>query len=445
MKTRLLSIVLALSAVLLIASVSFAAQFNFTPSVIVSEEYTDNLFRDPDDEEEDFITSTGVSLTGEVLWQTAGVELNYTPSYRKYADNTEFDGWRHSASFLAWKEYKRNTRFELRNTFLRTEDPADESDDIDVDDPLVGPAIESDRNRRGREEYYTNSTEARVSHRFGADDQVFGGTRYRIFRDVNTPEDDESDDSDILEPFAGFAYWFSVRWGVEGDGSYSNRDFKDRNDREEFSGTARLLRRFTRHFDGFIEYNHTYLDFDEETDDSDYHVYAPTLGVRYQFEENAQIRIGAGYFIQDSDDGEDDEEGFFVNSEIFKTWPYRRGFVTLLGSSGYDQEDSGSEDLGLNIFYEGRVSAGYNFTTRFSGDIFGGYRYDDFPNEEPDRTDQTIKAGAGLNLLAFRWMNLRLEYNFDNVDSDDEDEEFTENSVLFTVTIAPTQPFRLNR
>jgi len=451
MKTRLWIIALVLLTVLATFGASQAAQVNFLPELLLSQTYSDNIFLDPDNEEDDFITAVGVSLTGEVLWPTAALELNYTPSYNWYAQNSEEDFWRHAARLTAWKEYRRNTRFEFRNSFLYTQDPADSSDVVDADDPLSRPDIESDRNRRGLNTYYTNVSEARVNHQFGAEDQVFGGLRYLIRREVDSvAEDEDSDESDIWEPFTGFAYWFNVRWGVEGNGLYSHRDYKDRNDREEYTGNARLIRQFGRHLGGFVDYQHTYLDFDLDSDDepeSDYNVYAPSAGIRYQIEENAGITIGFGYLWQRFEDNEisDDQENPLVNSEIYKTWPFRRGFVTLLGASGYDIDDAGTEDLGLNIYYEGRATTGYNFTTRIAGDLFAGYRWDDFPDEEPDRTDKTISAGAGLNYEALRWMNLRLEYNFNDVNSDSDEDEYTENRVMFMVTLAPTQPYRLNR
>ena len=255
MNPRPCQIALVLLTVLLPFCAAQAAQVNFLPELILSQTYSDNIFLDPENEEDDFITAVGVSLTGEVLWPTAGLELNYTPSYNWYAQNSEEDYWRHAARFTAWKEYRRNTRFEFRNSFLYTQDPVDSSDVVDADDPLSRPDIESDRNRRGLNIYYTNVSEARVSHRFGAEDQVFGGLRYLIRREVDSAaEDEDSDENDIWEPFGGFAYWFNVRWGVEGNGVYSHRDFKDRNDREEYNGNARLIRRFNRHVDGFLDY-----------------------------------------------------------------------------------------------------------------------------------------------------------------------------------------------
>ena len=90
---------LAIAGVLATAVNPYAARVNFTPELFVSEEYTDNLFLDYDDDAkvDDFITTAGLSLTLEVLGQTDGLEVNYTPSYSTFADNDDLDYWRHSA------------------------------------------------------------------------------------------------------------------------------------------------------------------------------------------------------------------------------------------------------------------------------------------------------------------------------------------------------------
>jgi hypothetical protein len=245
----------------------------------------------------------------------------------------------------------------------------------------------------------------------------------------------------VWEPFLGLTYWFNVRWGVELDGRYSNRTYKDETDREEYTSSYRLRRRFTRHFNGFVEYRNTVLNFDGN-DNSDYVVHAPAAGIEYQLDENTDISIGAGYYIQDRDD-DSNETGYFTESSIVKRWPYRRGFVTLTGGSGYRIDDEGEEDLGLDIYYRAGLAAGYNFTRRLSGDASIDGQYNHYPDE--NRDDQTLNAGAGLNFLATRWMRLGLSYDFTTQYSDNSNDEYTVNRVLFTVNLFPTQPFRINR
>ncbi len=349
--------ILSLIAIWVSSSPIFAAQINFTPTAIVTEEYNDNIFRDSNNEEDDFITSTGVNLAGDILWPTAGFSLNYQPTYQFYYDNSNQSSWRHGAGLQTYKEYKRNTRFSLDSNFLYTDNPGDSSNDRNLREGTRN-SIEDDRNRRNRRKRYNINSRGNISHRFGADDELRGGLNHRILREIDVPSDRDKNDNDVWEPFLGLTYWLNVRWGVELNGLYSNRTYKDDTDREEYTSSYRLRRRFTRHFNGFVEYRNTVLNFDGNQ--SDYVVHAPAAGIEYQLDENTDISLGAGYYIQDRDN-DSTETGYFTESSIIKRWPYRRGFVTLTGSSGYRVDDEGEEDLGLDIYYRAGLGAGYNF------------------------------------------------------------------------------------
>jgi hypothetical protein len=250
---------------------------------------------------------------------------------------------------------------------------------------------------------------------------------------------------------AGLAYWFTNQWGTELDGSYSNRNLKRDENRDVYDGTGRLLYRFTRHFDGFVGYRHLYVDYEDEDFNSNYHVYQPEIGVFYQFAENSYARVSLGYYKQDKNSNDNpnvddsDNSGFIINSEAYKAWAFRRGQISILALSGYDQDDTGAEDLGLNVYYSGRVEADYALLRRLTADAFAGYRWDDYPDEEESRTDKTIIAGAGLTYQPLSWLTSRLEYTFRDRDSDIDDREYTENRVFLSITIAPDQPFRLLR
>jgi hypothetical protein len=430
---------------------SNAAQINFTPSITVSEEYNDNIFLDPEDEEDDFITTIGVGLQGEILWRTAGIQLNYAPSKSWYKDNDDQDFWRHLATGDVWYEFSRNTRIEVRNTYLRTANPSDESGLRNEDAPLSGRDVEQDLNRQGLEKYYNNVTSAKLSHQFGERDNVYLGYSYSVQRNINASPDNTNQEHDISGPEAGLSYWFTNNWGTELNGSFSNRNLDPDDDREVYDGVGRVLYAFTRHFDGFLAYRHLDVDFDDEIDDTDYTVYQPEVGIFYQFDENSHVRIGLGYFIQDKDSTDNpgvddsDSQGFILNSEAYRAWPFKRGNISILTLSGYDQDDTGSEDLGLNVYYQGRVEADYALLRRLTADAFVGYRWDDYPDAEESRTDKTAIAGAGLNYQPFAWLTSRLEYTFKDRDSDESEDEYTENRVFLSITIAPDQPFRLFR
>jgi hypothetical protein len=153
--------------------------------------------------------------------------------------------------------------------------------------------------------------------------------------------------------------------------------------------------------------------------------------------------IGVGYYYQDFDTS-DDESGFIATSEIYKKWEFRRAYIDLLGTSGYDIDDTGVQNNGLRIYYTGRIELGYRFTQRLSSFIYSAYRHDNYPNAVPDRTDKTLNAGLGLEWQILQWMTAGLTYNYSDLTSDLPINEYAENSVLLTITISPTKPYRLN-
>lgn len=429
--------------VLMLTPFAFSAQLNFTPVFTVSEEYNDNIFRAPDDEEDDFITRTTFGGTLELLGRTSGAELTYLPSYEWYDDFSEFDGWTHDLSGRLWHEFTANTRLELSNGFIRTRGSIENRDftAATTDDPLEAPEIEADRLRQGLDEYYTNSTTLRLDHRFGAEDRIYTAFNYKFRRDV----DDGTDENDIWSPSVGLTYWFTNFWGVQTDLSYTNQDEKEGEDREQWNGRLRLSHRITRHLAAYGQYEHTILDFDGP-DNDDYEVYQPTAGINYQLDQNTRIDIGAGWYYQDFDNGGSDD-GFVLNALADKVWPFRRGLVGVTLLSGTDVDDEGVEDLGFRRYAALTTRAQYAFTPRFNGNVSVGYRLDDYPDQDPERTDNTIFAAAGLQYQALRWMFLNLDYTFSDLSTDDEyeDDEYTENRVILSITLTPEQPFRLFR
>ena len=81
-----------------------------------------------------------------------------------------------------------------------------------------------------------------------------------------------------------------------------------------------------------------------------------------------------------------------------------------------------------------------------TADAFLGYRWDDYPDEEPDeRTDKTMFGSVGIEYQALRWMFLNLEYTYRDLDSDEDSDDYTENRVIFSITLTPEQPYRLLR
>ncbi|MBW2167393.1 MAG: hypothetical protein JRG74_15295, partial [Deltaproteobacteria bacterium] len=52
-------------------------QATFTPRISVSEEYTDNHFLTDDNKEHEYITTTSIGFTAEVLGRSNGMSISY--------------------------------------------------------------------------------------------------------------------------------------------------------------------------------------------------------------------------------------------------------------------------------------------------------------------------------------------------------------------------------
>ncbi|MBW2741030.1 MAG: hypothetical protein JRE64_19780, partial [Deltaproteobacteria bacterium] len=148
-------------------------QATFTPRISVSEEYTDNHFLTDDNKEHEYITIASIGFIAEVLGRSNGMSISYDPSYSwhdRYSDN---DAWSHRAAFDYWIGISRNTRLEINDTFLHTEEPVTEIEDFTEVDTTI---------RRSRRSYYTNSSGVELSHQFGESDSVSLGFVYSFLK-----------------------------------------------------------------------------------------------------------------------------------------------------------------------------------------------------------------------------------------------------------------------
>jgi len=432
MKIKLLGLSILLLVYLVGTSV-FAAQVNFTPRVSARETYTDNVFLTDKDKVDDFITRVSAGGTLSVLGKTSGMNFDFDPGYNWFADETSDDYWRVPASLDIWSNISRTTKFEIFNRFLRDTDRVDDNPVISEDGRIRAPGDTTERS--GRDWFYTNYATARIDHQFGSDDSVYGQFLYSLRREEDS---DDGNDNDRYAPSAGMTYWFGPKWGTTLDAVYTKAKFDNSPDYDDIAGTFQLMRRFSRTFQIFGRYG--YANRDNDDDVPDYQVHAPSAGIIYDVAKDARLSLGAGYYYQDFKDSDiDDEEGPFVNGDVYKLWNYQRWNARLLGQAGLDRNDYGSERLGLEWFAGIIANARYGFTRNFYGDVNARYRYGDFINA--NREDHRYGVGAGLGWDATRWMNLNLEYNYNKLSSN-EAEEYDENRVWLNLTLQPDKPWR---
>ena len=162
----------------------------FSPRITLSEEYTDNVFRVPDNSdlnatpEEDFIFRISPGATLDVIGRKADLSIAYDPYYSDYKNNTYLSRWSHVANLDANWQMAKDTRAFLTDDFIYTEDPTQE-------DAVTG--------RSGRNPYFRNTSIIGLTSEFGA--RSFATLQYthREFREdteFGIPSDDSSSSLD---------------------------------------------------------------------------------------------------------------------------------------------------------------------------------------------------------------------------------------------------------
>ena len=454
MKHKLIFLV-AVFAVFSFTTSTSAFQATFTPRVSGTQEYTSNVFLSDDDEKDDFITKVSAGFTADLLGQNSGMEVSYDPTYQKYDDFDENDGWRHLARLRGWSNLTQRTQFELRNRFLRAQDPLDEEDIL----VLRGERVVQEGDptvRQDRRTFYRNTARARITHQFGRDDSIYARFLYGLLRN----NDPQVEDNDRISPNIGLNYWFGPKWGLQSSFTYTRGLFDRDNDFEgegtddfnNYAGFIRFIRRTKTRFAAFFQYDHLYRDFDGDVgDNNDYMLYAPSVGFQYRIERDLVLRLGATYYYQSIDD-DDDNQGLAGNGQANKTWNFRRGLINLTGLTGVGQSNFGAQNIGLERYAAIQGSARYDFARTVSGDINARYRYSDSIGDTDQGDDDDtgnnvhrINAGAGLTFTPLKWMSIRLGYRFRKVNSDEEEDEYDEHRGLLRITLTPSQPYRYQK
>jgi predicted porin len=419
----------------LVPTLADAYQISLSPSVAISEEYNDNIFLTPDNEEDDFITTVTPGFTVELTQRENGLSLSYNPGFSFFADHSDLNSWQHEAVLSAWMALTRSTRIELEDAFLYTEDPAPEGEILSpiTEDPLIqrDPTI-----RRGREPYYPNTSSIRLIQQFGSSDSFYLQYAYTVLRN----DDPEVEDIDQHIPTLGITYWFLPRWGLELEGSLTRTESDESDNLDQWSGRITQTYRVDRQFEAFVQYDHTVVKYQEHEDEGsiDYQVFEPSIGITYHPRDDYLLSLRLGYFKEDRDAGEN-VDGPSGDIELTKT--LRNGSISLTASAGQENTILNAENLGFTKFYEVGCEFEYQILRNLAGDISASYRNAVFEETETNREDDIVGAGVGLTYAVTTWLSTRLGYSYQVVNSLLPEDEYEENSVLFQITLAP-RPYR---
>jgi hypothetical protein len=412
-------VIIHLTLILFLAFLSEEAdadskQFQWSTRISISEEYDDNIFLAPDNEEDDWITSVTPGLTLTVFTEETEVSLDYDLSFQWYATNSEYDDARHTLSLSGLRgiPIAEHLTLDLDESFQISEDPIETNEEV--------TSV-----RRSRERYYRNTFRGRINYLFGTEDTLYGGVRHILLENDDTAlEDSEGYGADC-----GINYWFNIHHGFGLDYSYTRGEFDVSDDYDQHIGRATYTYRYSPQTRVNLFYSYDSFDYDGARED--YEVHSSGVRFSHDFTEHTSGSISGGYYVQDPERS-DKQEGLIGTVSFERT--SARSTLSLRGSTGYRQQLYEAENLGLSEYYLASGAFSYRLLERLSASISGLYREDDYQETASDRKDKTWGGGTALNWLMLRWLSVSIDYHYRERESDDPFDEYTDNRVMLTLT-----------
>ena len=383
----------------------------------------------------------------------------FNPGYTFYSNNSDQNYWRINAGLNGFVDITQHTKLTVTNNYYLTQDP---NPDFLITDVRAGePGVSVDPTvRQGRDKYWRNTFGARADHQFGQDKSIFAEYRNQILRNDNT---DQYEDSNVNTGIAGLTYFFGPKWGTQLEGTYSNRAFEQTqdyvgipsSDSDVWGGRVRLIRRFSRSTDGFLEYKYGNVKYTSGrilsvvpgggqptiVVNEDYQVHDARVGVDYAIAEDITFTADVGWAIK-VNDVTDNQDGGVFNLALRKA--FQRGGFRVEAGAGYDLGtfNTTAQNYGVTRFYRAGATGDYQLFRQLYGDIYGAYRHNKYIDTFPERDEDIYTAGAGITWQPFRWGSLRLGYAYRQSVSDINENEYTENRILLNLSLSTELPYR---
>ncbi len=397
-------------------------RYELTPAITLTEEYDDNIYLAPENEESDYMTMASPSITLDMVSERGNLALNYSPTFVWYNKQSDNDTVRHNGSLSFNRALAEHLDFSFTDSYIRSEDPLAE---LELVEEVEGV-------RETRNTYQRNSARGSLSYRFGPRDTLTAGYGHSWLDN----SDPALDDSTVHTPFASITHWFDVQNGMDLSYTYTKADFTTdepgREPGDDYTGHsmgAGYTHRFTEHTSLRAGYDYTTRDFDG--DSSDYDVHEPSATLSHAFSPLTSGSLTAGYFFQSQDQGEDSSGPSFSGS---LTRRLERGSVSVNAQGGWDESYQEAERRGFSKYWGVNGSLGYELRERLTGSLGLSYRRDTQEQEPEDRSWETWRGNCGLNWSFMKWFSLSLTYTHTERDDDIALNDYKDNRVMLSIS-----------
>lgn len=389
-----------------------SAKIKLTPKMTVEEKYTDNLFLDDQNEQDEWITtlSPGIDIIIDSRWIDLSLDYSFRYDYYKNNDDlTDFD-------FSGGQRANLGTTFFEGRPFTLLVDATISRETLDERE-----ASSATNELINKSTVYDLTVNPQYRFRLGGQSSLVFGYIY----DRTDHDDSRGDDS------------------------------------QGHSARVSLLRELSVNTQ--ISANYTYK-MNISDDEEDYNEQSYTLGLSQQLGPRTKISLEGGFSTVEYVDINDDQESFSWSADV----NYRLSApitLSLMSSQDFDNSATngltksrdasfmisykkGSFAAGLETFWEqtdyirtvredesygGRFDLSIPLNSNLSSGLDAEYKVSDFAGQIDNSVDQ-YSAGASLHYNIRRFLT-SINYEYRVYDADINTQDYTENTVILSVSV----------
>jgi hypothetical protein len=412
----------------------------FHPYITAEEEYTTNIFLDPNStKQSDWITTvTGGVRFSDVKPGRYGLDLDVNGGYNYYAHHDEYNYWSTLGHLHAWYAVTPRLTFRLRDYVIRSDAARENLYENEVTGVAETEPNQSVLSRQNVHAIYVrNVAEASTEYRFGRENLAQLLYRNNVYR--NQRDDLYADSTEhSINPLLN--YWFDVKNGITLEYTYTYGVFvggegvtgattgnTDNIDLQSHEARVRYTHRVDPKLSFFGEY--IYINEDFESGEVDYDVHNPSLGMEYKFTPTLTGSAQGGYWWELQEDG-NESSGPFFSLRLIQTAP--KTSYALIFEGGYSRDYFTSQNLGFVKYYRAYGTINHKLTPRMDVRLTGSVER---PIYDDGQKDWIWEGRLSGSYLLFRWLSVGLEGRHREAHSNVDGEQYSEWAGIFTITL----------
>ena len=433
-----------LSVQLLNLSIVNAATTSLHGGVSLGTNYDSNVNRAPEDEIDQWETTVSAFISLNRQSEKGALYFRYgqTLTYNHRTDESRWDD--HRFIFNSYRELSDRLRFNLANTFIKTNDlwgnylsftatgiPDEQDDDttddnIDQADPTISGQI-------GRQKFWANYFSTSFNYEYARNSIVTIGYNNRIL------EYDEPDNDNYKydNPWISIAYWFNPQWNTSLSYNYTDAQFDITENFKTHRGNFNLNYVHSiknTYFAGLAYYK---KDYEIEAvvvplENSNYQAYRANLGWTHNFSPQKTFSITAGPSYVENDDEEEYWTGYF---DISLRSRFEKGSWFIRADGGLDDRSFDALSSNQDLSDYQRVSGGvsWQMAKNLSANLNAFIRTDDFLQNPLESLEKESTGTASLSYRFSRWFFISGRYVYNQINADINTDDYVDHRFFVTL------------